>query len=178
MENKLYDRSHVREYLLYGLLAALGFIVCVVIFLINNRYENLIWVYAGSILFATVIGIYNYIQIKRPMEGKGAVRMLIASHFAILTGVLLATIFSVLSMYMIFGDLGEPQPTETILKDADPASTITRPAGLLMMILIYGVVTNFAVSSFLTVVISYVFKRNQTKDKPAELDKTIHVIEK
>ena len=178
MENKLYDRAHIREYLLYGTLAAIAFIVCVVIFLINNRYENMIWIYVGSILFATVIGIYNYIQIKRPMEGKGAVRMLLTSHVAIVVGVLLATIFTILSMYIIFGDLGEARPTDTILKDADPSSTITRPAGLLVMILIYAVVTNFAVSSFLTVLISYVFKKNQTKDKPAELDKNIHVIEK
>ena len=178
MENKLYNRAHLREYLFYGLAAAIAFIICIIFFLINNRYENSLLIYIASILFASVIAVYNYSQIKRPMEGKGAVRMLITTHLAIVVGVILASLFSVLAMYFIFGDLGAVRPPDAVLEDADPGSSVKRPSGLLVMILIYATVTNFAVSSFLSVLISYVFKKNQTKDKTAELDKTIHVIQK
>ena len=177
MKNTLYNRAHIFEYLLYGSLAALGYVIFVVIFLLNRRYENSYLLYFGNVAFVTVIGIHAFLQINRPHEGKSAVRMLISSHLAALTGVVLAVGLSLVSMVAVFGDLGSTRAPNELVANTNAWNQISRPSGMLPMILIYATVCNFAVSSFITVLVSYVCKKNQTKDKPAELDENIHMSE-
>ena len=175
MKNELYNRSHILEYLLFGALAAIGYVVFVVMFLINNKYENFYLLYLGTVAFVTVIGIHAFMQINRPHEGKSAVRMLISSHLAAIVGVILAVIFSFITLRIILGDLGSNKAPDQVIDNTNAWNTVSRPSGLLPMIMIYATVCNFAVSSFISVLVSYVCKKNQTKDKPAELDQNIQV---
>ena len=48
MKNPLFDRSHIREYLLFGSIAAIAFTAFVIIFLIDNKYENMFLLFVGS----------------------------------------------------------------------------------------------------------------------------------
>jgi hypothetical protein len=178
MQNPLYNKPHLREYLLYGVLAAIGYLLFVVIFLVNNKYENIYLLFFGNVAFILSIAIHAILQIRRKFEGQSTVRMLISSHLAIIVGVVLAVILSIIAVFVFFGDLSDVKPTDAIVEDGKFGAGANRPSGLLMMILIYATVPNFALSSFISVIISYVWKRNQTKDKPAELDQNIHVIEK
>jgi uncharacterized membrane protein len=178
MKNPLYDRQHVLEYLLFGALAAIAFVVFSVIFLINNKYENLYLIYVGNVAFVVVISIYNFMLINRAHEGKSTVRMMIPVHIATLIGIILAVILSLISVYAIFGSLTDLRPNNAVLEGANASAAVSRPAGILIMILIYATVANFAFSSFISVLISYVGKKNQTKDKPAELDREIQMSKK
>jgi hypothetical protein len=178
MENKLYDKPHRREYLLYGTLAAIGFLLFVVIFLTGNRYENSYLLYFGNIVFFVIIAIHAIKVVNRRHEGKSAVRSMIASHLSAVVGVILAAVGSILLTYIFFGDLGGERDPDQVYENANASSQVQRPSGLLVNILIYATIVNFAVSAFFSVLISYVWKKNQTRDKPAELDRNIHVIEK
>jgi hypothetical protein len=178
MENQLYNKTHRRDYLLYGTLAAIGFLLFVIIFLAGNKYENSYLLYFGNIAFFVVITIHAIKVVNRRHEGKSAVRSMIASHLSAVVGVVLAAIGSVLITYLFFGDLGDTRHPDQVYENANASATVGRPSGLLVMILIYATVVNFAVSAFFSVLISYVWKRDQTGDKPAELDREIHVIEK
>jgi hypothetical protein len=178
MENQLYNKPHRREYLLYGALAAIGYLLFVIIFLANNHYENSYLLYFGNILFFVVIAIHAIKVVNRRHEGKSAVRSMIASHLSAVVGVILAALGSILVTYLFFGNLGSGRNPDQVYENANASSQVERPSGLLVNILIYATVVNFAVSAFFSVLISYVWKKNQTRDKPAELDRNIHVIEK
>jgi len=178
MKNPLFDRSHIKEYLLFGSIAAIAFTAFVVIFLIDNKYENMFLLFVGSMAFSLVIAIHGYMQINRRHEGKSAVRMMLSTHLTLIVGVVLATILSVLSTYIFFGNLADTKPNDAIIENAHTTTEVSRPSGLVMLILIYAAIVNFAVGSFLSVLVAYVGKRNQIKDKPAELDNEIHLVKK
>ncbi len=178
MKNPLYDRAHIKEYLLFGSIAALVFTAFLVVFLIDNKYENMFLLFVGSVAFSLVIAIHGYMQINRRHEGKSAVRMLLSSNLTLIIGVVLSTIFSIVATLIFFGGLTNVKPSDAIVENAHTTSEVNEPGGLLLMILVYAAIVNFAVGAFLSVLISYAGKRNQTKDKPAELDNDIHLARK
>jgi len=50
---------------------------------------------------------------------------------------------------------------------------MARPAGWLLMVCINAILINPSVGAFLSVLVSYAGKKNQTKDKPAALGKHV-----
>jgi hypothetical protein len=178
MENKLYDKPHFKEYLLFGSLAAIGYLIFAVIFLVNTRYENSYLLYFGNVIFVVIIAIHAFLLINRKLEGKSAGRMLISSHMSAIIGVIIAAVGSIIATYIVFGSLTVPRHPDTLVTNAPPNASADTAGDVLVMLLIYATVANFAVSAFVSVLISYVCKKNQTKDKPAELDRNIRMVEK
>lgn len=176
MKNPLYNKQHGREYLVFGALAAIAYIIFVFIFLSDNRYENLYWLFFGNMAFTIVIAIHSLLQINRPYEGRSSIRMTLISHSSAFIGVVISCVLVAIAVFIYFPNMASPMPTDKLVTNAHDTNQLRTPAQLMMMIFIDAIVPNFALGSFFSVLISYVCKRDQTKEKTAELDKDIHLV--
>lgn len=168
MKNPLYDRQHIKEYILYGTIAAIMYMIPVVIFLYNHTYENLYYLYIGCILFMGTIFYYVYRLLYQRYTQKRAVSMLIAGELATMSGVVISCIAIVIAMFITFPNLLSSVPASEVTQDV-----AAQPRRLLLMILATAIIGNFGVGSFIAVVVAYAGKRDQTEDKPAQLETNI-----
>lgn len=172
MKNSLYNKKHIREYLLYGVIAALLYIIPSWIFFALSRYEDLWLVFFGSILFMFVIMQYVWKLSKRRPEYKSSWMMIIAAHFAIFVGVIFSVLLTVLLCFAyIPGFLSGDSPS---VIDNAPAGFDQNNSSTVMLLFVCATIENIGVASFIAVLTPYVFKRNQTKDKTALLEPHIN----
>ena len=173
MKNPVFNRQHLLEYLLYGAIAAVVYMVPVILFLYNNKYENLYYLYIGCALFMATIFYYNYKLLDRKYDKKRAVSMLISGHLAVLAGIAISVILVIIAMLIAFPQLFSSMPSREIISNAHETNQVRRPSELLLMILSTAIIGNFGVGSFISVVVTYAGKRDQTKDKPTNLE--VHI---
>jgi multisubunit Na+/H+ antiporter MnhC subunit len=173
VKNPLYNRKHIIEYLLYGLFAAIVYIIPVLFFLKDSRYENFYYLYIGNALFAGMITWHAFQLLYRPYDGKRSVTMLVAGNLTVLTGILICCIFIWIAMFMYSPELFSKTATANILRDAPPTIQPHMPAQLSFMLMLNAIVVNFGTGAFVSVIMSYAGKRNQTKDKPTPLNKQV-----
>ena len=175
MQNILYNRQHLREYLKFGLLAAIAFIIPVLLFFFFMDY-NQVWIlYSGSFLFIFVILWYVIILSNRRPEYKSTWMMIIASHLAVLTGIIFSVIFSLILCFIFIPDfLSGKSPN--VLTDA-PVGLNKNNWSLLMLLFLCATIENFGAGGFIGILGPYVFKKNQTADKTAALEKDLTMTE-
>ena len=173
MRNPIFNRKHITEYLSYGALGSVVFMIPVLYFLYHNKYENMYYLFIGCLLFMAVIFFYNYKLLNRPYDKKRAVSMLLASEMAILASVLISSLFIVIAFLFFFPHLFTNMQTDRIVQNAPAQVEAYKPTGLLMMVLAVNVLGNFSTGSFISVVTSYAGKKDQTRDQPAPLEKMI-----
>jgi hypothetical protein len=168
MKNSLYDQKHWREYLTYGSLAALAFIIPQFVFFLYKDYNLTALIFFGCIFFMFVIMLYAWKLSKRRPEYKSTWMMIIASHFAILVGIIQAVVLTtILCFIFIPGFLSGG--SRNVLDDA-PTGLNPHNSSLLVTLYLCATLLNFGAAGFMAVLGPYVFKINQTKDKTALLD--------
>ena len=176
MKNSLYNRRHIREYMYYGLLAAIAYIIPVWVFFFFLDYNLTGIIYFGSALFMFVIMRYSFRLSRRRPEYKSTWMMIIASHFAVLTGIVFSVIFTTILCFIYipgFLTFG----SDNVLKDA-PSGLNNQNWSLLMLLYVCATIENFGAGGFIAVLGPYVFKLNQTKDKSAQLESEVKVARK
>ncbi|MES2893545.1 MAG: hypothetical protein V4725_16090 [Bacteroidota bacterium] len=173
MKNPIFDRKHLKEYIVYGALGSFVFMMPVLYFLSQNKYANLYYLFIGCILFMSVIFLYNFKLLNRPYDKKRAVSMLLASLMAVLTGVVISAILIVIAFLIFFPDLFTTMQTDEIMANAPAQAEATKPSGLLVMVLAVNFLGNFSTGAFISVITTYAGKKDQTRDKPAPLEPTI-----
>lgn len=99
--------------------------------------------------------------------------MLLASHLAILAGVIISSILIFVSFLFFFPNLFSDMHTDRIVADAPAQVEADKPSGLMMMVMAVNILGNFSAGSFISVVTTYAGKRDQTKDRPAPLETNI-----
>ena len=170
MKNPTFDRKHIMEYLLYGSIAAVLYMIPVLIFLSDNKFETLYYLYIGCGLFMAAIFFYTYRLLSHRYDEKRAVSMLMAGHLATLTGIIISCILVFVAMLFFFPDLFSRMSSDQIIPGAPAQSRTGHPSELLLMILATATLGNFFVGSFISVIVAYAGKRDQTRDKPAHLE--------
>ena len=165
--NPTFDKQHVTEYFLFGLLAAVLYIIPVEFFLNSDKYENFYYLYIGSGLFMIAIFYHTFRLIDRPYDKSRAVSMMMSGLLTTIAGVIISAIMVFISVYIFFPDLFSTNQVTDMIKDAPATWQPRYPFNLLFMILGVTVIVNMLIGSFVAVVTSYATKRDQTKDKPA-----------
>jgi hypothetical protein len=169
MENPVLNRRHVREYFLYGILAAVAYLIPTIYLLVENKYQNLYLLFIGNALFMAVIFYYNFHLVGHPYDGKRAVSMLMAGHLATLVGTIISVVVVTILMFIFFPDLFSAHPANEVLAQSNTEARTPYPSGFLFMVLLDVILGNASVGSFASILTSYVNKRNQTRDKPADI---------
>ena len=178
MKNAVFNRQHIMEYVLYGSLAAILYIIPVFLFLGQKKYEDFYFLYIGTCLFMFAIFFYALRLVKRPYDSKRAVAMLIAGNLATLSGVVISIVLVIVGFFFYYPDIFSITPTASLIQDSPSTVQPIHPSGLLLMILILTIFGNTAVGAFVSVVTAYVGKKNQTSDEPASLKKAIPYLHK
>ncbi|MES2329760.1 MAG: hypothetical protein V4539_09165 [Bacteroidota bacterium] len=178
MKNPVFNSKHVKEYFTNGLLAAILYTIPVFFFLSQKKYEDFYYLYIGTGLFMFTIFFYALRLVSRPYDSKRAVSMLIAGNLATLAGVFISVLLVIAGFFFYFPAIFSVTPTESLIQDAPSTIQPARPSGLLFMIMILTIFGNTAVGAFVSVVTAYVGKKNQTRDKPASLEKHIAAVQK
>lgn len=170
MKNPILDQRHIREYLLFGSIAAICYMIPVFNFLYHNKYENLYYLYIGCALFMPAIFYYTYKLLNRRYEGKRTISMLLAGQLATLAGIAIAIVLVAVTMLFFFPHLFSHLPADRLVKGAPVQTQPENPGELLLMILSTTIIGNFAVGSFISVLVAYAGEKDQTGDKPTNLE--------
>lgn len=168
MNNPAFNRQHAKDYFLYGSVAALLFVLPVWYFLMRADYAQSWVVYSGCILFMFVIMLYAMRLIHRRQDHTSAVTMLLAGHLCVLTGILLSVLFSGILCFLYIPGFLSGHSADGFLTHA-PEGLNRNNTGTVFQVFFPAVLGNLGAGSFMSVIISYVLKPNQTEDKPAPL---------
>src|SRR5476651_662881 len=133
MNNPIFNRRHIIEYFVYGLLASVLFIIPVLIFLNRAQYAHLYYICGGTALFMFTIFFYALQLVNRPYDSKRAVSMLIAGNLATLAGVMFSAFFVLISFLIKYPGLFSSIPTENVLRNAPASLQSNNPSDLLFM---------------------------------------------
>jgi len=168
MKNSLYNRTHIWEYLIYGLFSAIVFIIPVWIYLYQADYEKTWFVFSGSIFFMFVIMAYAWKLCKRRPDYKSTWMMIMASHLAVFTGILFSVIFTTILCFIYIPDFLSAH-SENVFGNA-PTGVNNHNFNSISLLYVCATVENYGAGGFIGALAPYVFKRNQTKDRTAVLD--------
>ena len=175
METPVLNRRHVRDYFIYGIIAAILYLIPTVYLVIVNKYQNLYLLFVGNALFMAVIFYYNFHLVKHPYDGERAVSMLMAGHLATLVGTIISAVAVIILMFIFFPGLFSAHPANEVLSQANSEAKTSYPSGFLFMILLDVILGNASVGSFATIITSYANKKNQTRDKPADVENRVPI---
>jgi membrane protease YdiL (CAAX protease family) len=167
MRNPTFDKQHITEYFLFGLLAAVLFAIPLEFFLYSDKYENFYYLYIGTGLFMAAIFYHTYRLIDRPYDKNRAVSMMMSGLLTTIAGVILASVIVFISVFIFFPDLFSTHQVVNMVQNAPAESQPKYPYNLLFMILGETIIVNMLVGAFVAVMTSYATKRDQTQDKPA-----------
>lgn len=167
MANPLFSSRHIKEYLFYGILSGIAFAIPVWLFFYLANYTHSWLVHLGSILFMFVIMVYAIKLTRRRPDYQSTGMMAMAGHIAILVGIVVSVILSIILCFSyIPGFMGGN--SDAVLKNA-PQTFDPNNRGTVLQIFIAAIGENFGAGSFISLLVSYVLKLNQTKDKAAPL---------
>lgn len=164
MANTLFDRRHLREYALYGSLAGLVYSIPVLLYLAIASYYYSAILFIGSILFMFVILIYSIKLTRRRPDYKSTGMMIIAGHMAVLVGIFISVVCATILCFAFIPGFLSGDSQDAFLNRA-PQAFNKDNEGTLMLIYVTATIVNFGAGAFMSVLVSYVVKLNQTKDK-------------
>lgn len=164
MANILFDRRHLREYILWGLLAGLAYSVPVLVYLSVATYYYSATLFIGCILFMFVILLYAIKLTRRRPEYKSTWMMIIAGHMVVLTGIIISVLCSIILCFIYIPGFMSGGSDGSYLRGA-PDAMNKNNTGTLMLIAITSILVNFGVGGVMSIIVSYAVKPNQTKDE-------------
>ena len=164
MKSLLFDKRHLKEYLTYGTIAGILQVVPTLLYLHSALYQNSALPFLGTALFMFVIMAYSLKLTRRKPEYKSTWMMIIAGHMAIAVGIIVATIATFLLCVIYIPGFMSGDSVDTFIKDT-PSEFNRNNTGTLLLLFITATGGNFGVGSFISILVSYVAKFNQTKDK-------------
>ncbi|MEO6671282.1 MAG: hypothetical protein ABIN36_17500 [Ferruginibacter sp.] len=167
MKQSLFAKRKFSGYFKYGFLAAIAYIIPVIYFFYDRKYENFYFIYIGTILFMAAILFYALKVLSRPVEKEQAITMLMHEFAVIIMGIAFCILFLIALDFYFSGDIFNTRPMSDTIKDAPGAMEFHKPAGLLLRLIGIMVLTNFGGGSFIAIVITFGGKKNQTEDKAA-----------
>ena len=175
IKNSLYDRRHLHEYFWYGLIAATGFIIPVWVFFFFLDYNHMWVIFLGSFFFMFVIMNYVFRLSRRKPEYRSSWMMIIAAQFAVFIGIVFSVLFTTILCFIYIPEFMSGD-SSNVLKDA-PVGLNNQNWSMLALLYVCATIENFGAGGFIAILGPYVFKKNQTKDKTAQLEKEIRVSE-
>ena len=178
MKNPLINRTHIKEYLLYGFICELAYSIFVWLFLRDNKYENFYLLYVGNFALMVIMGIYHFKLIDRQFEGKRSVAMMIAGSFVLLAGIVMSLVIIAVLIVVYHPAVFSSAPADNLVQDAPVTVKVRQPLGLAFMIGMNSILVNLGAGSLISVLFAYAGKRNQVKDKPTPTHTRIHPVSK
>lgn len=158
----------LKSYFTYGLISAVLFCIPMLFFLRSGDFQDIYLLYVGNALFLFGILFYLLKYNKKRAENASTSSMLMAGHITTVVGVVLACVLTVLLMFVFVPGIFHSNP-DTVLENANPSQPGgERFKGLIFILFMDTIIGNFCTGSFVSLLIPYTIKKDQTKDKASE----------
>lgn len=164
MANQLFDRRHLREYSLWGIIAGLAYSIPVLIYLAVANYYYTATLFIGCILFMFVVLSYTLKLTRRRPEYKSTWSMIIAGHMVVLIGIITSILASLLLCFIFIPGFMSGNSDDGFIRRAPEAINVNN-SSTLMLIAMTATLVNFGVGGVINIVVAYAVKHNQTKDR-------------
>lgn len=164
MDRTLFDRRHLKEYLLYGSLAGLAYVIPVWYFLYKANYYDTAALFLGSIFFMFVIFMYSLKLTKRSPDYKSAWMMILEGQAVVFAGIIASVLCTLILCFIYIPGFMTGNSPGAYLKHA-PSGLNAHNQGTLSIMMMTATLENFGAGGFISLLASYAIKPNQTKDK-------------
>jgi len=164
MVNIIFNKKHLAEYASYGSVAGLFHVVTVWYFLYRSNDPASAALFIGSIFFMFVIMIYALKLAKRRPDYYSTWGMIIAGQMAVAVGIVVSVVCSfILCCFYIPGFMNSGG-ADDFLRNA-PSGLKINNSGTLMLIFTSAIFENYGGGAFISAIIAYAVKPNQTEDQ-------------
>jgi hypothetical protein len=153
MKSDLYGKKFIGSYLLFGAIAAAGYLSAALSFMMHSDYADAWWLYTGNIFFMLVIFVYIFTS-RHLFKDLGAMHKVAAGLFATFTGILFSVI--ALCIFMVTAKM--------------PANSAqNQDNSLIWMVFLNATMGNFGGGAFISLVIAYSTQLTKGKQEPGEM---------
>ena len=158
----MFKKHQILSYLKYSIIAAIVYLISVVIFLLKDAYTQTWILYLGNILFSVVI-VFFAVRFAKKRERNAHTRIAISA--ALLTTIM-GVILSILSIFIILAIMkpaGYTDVANTASELAKPAAALKGNGHVLMQILFMDAFFgNMGFGAFVSAMLPNMLKRDQT----------------
>ena len=153
----------LRTYLVFGLLAACGYLILMGVFLSGHRFESLWMLPIGNVIYLFSVGIITAYFYSRNHFQDSSISNATAGHYVSFTGAAIATVVT-LSLFFVFRNSVWPSGSSTGLTDAPGSFPTSSVGGILPIVLVDAAFGNTVCGFFAAILISFSAKRNQRSE--------------
>jgi heme/copper-type cytochrome/quinol oxidase subunit 2 len=148
----------------YGLLAAVLFSIPMIFFIRESTFSQSWLLYLGNFLFMLSVAGYMIYFSERKNENASTTSHLITGHVVTVIGVIVALIVSLIAIFLFVPGIFQSGQADQVLERAPAQEQGRKTDGLIFMVLMNAVVGNVSTGSFVSIILSYYQKRDQTKE--------------
>lgn len=148
----------------YGVIAALLFCIPMIIFIFDSTYSKTWLLYLGNFLFMLSIAGYMVYFSQRKDENASTSSHLITGHTVTVIGVILSLIVSLIALSVLVPGIFQSGTHNQVLEEAPSQDMGRKTNGLVFMVLMNAVIGNVITGSFVSIILSYYQKKDQTKE--------------
>ena len=165
MANILFNSKHLTEYAAYGSIAGLFHFLTVWYFLHRSNYHTSpVLFFIGSIFFMFVIMIYALKLTKRRPDYYSTWGMIIAGQMAVGVGIVVSVISSFMLCYFYLPGFMNNSIADDFLGNFPRVLNVNN-SETLELIFITAIIENYLAGAFISAMIAYAVKPNQTEDQ-------------
>jgi hypothetical protein len=158
-------RNHkIGSYIKYSVLAAVLFCVTVFIFLKDSTFEGTWWLYVGNALFGVAIALFMLWFNKTKREDASSSSLVMAGHITTVMGIIISCVLSYILLIMLVPGLFQSGEANTAVEGAPATVDTGKTDGLVFIVFMNAIVGNVCTGSFISLILGYSAKRDQTKD--------------
>jgi hypothetical protein len=164
MTNALFNNKQLTEYSAFGGIAGGLYVLTVWYFLHRSNYHTSPIIFIGSIFFMFVIMIYALKLTRRSPENYSTWVMIIAGQITVAVGIVVSVIGSFVLCCFYIPGLVNQGGVDNFLHNA-PGGLNENNSGTLELIFITAIIENYGAGAFISAMIAYAVKPNQTQDQ-------------
>ena len=168
MKDILFNNRHLKEYVVYGSIAGIFHALTVWYFLHESNYRTAPVLFIGSIFFLFVIMVYSLKLTKRRPDYESTWGMLISGQMAVVVGVIVSVICATILCWFYIPGFTKGGGADGFLRNA-PGGLNIKNTGTLELIFITATFENYGAGAFISAMIAYALKPDQTKDITPEI---------
>ncbi len=160
----MFKKEYLLDYIVYGGLAALLYCIPMIYFVHLADYHNTWMLFGGNVLFLFGILTYMLAFAKRKGQNPSTQTMTAAGHLATVFGIVISCIVVLITLAFF-----SPALNGNVMADAPSQTGNGNTHDLVLFVFMCAIIGNLCGGSFISIIISYASKKNQTKDKKSEV---------
>jgi predicted ABC-type exoprotein transport system permease subunit len=165
----MFKKEYILSYIKWGIISAIAFCIPMIIFVNSGDYQNTWLLFLGNGLFLVAIAAYMLSFNKMKGGDASTQTQMAAGHIATIAGIIISCIVAAIAIAVFIPDVFSPGLADNALENA-PAQTGTgKTHGLIFFVFMNATIGNLCGGSFVSLILPYTAKRDQTKDRKSEV---------